>query len=306
MEGTPEEDLPVMHRSISLLATLSLVALATGCTGEAPAKAPPSGTNAPPVATAAPSVPHYKPVGSTDAWLVVGRAGQDGLQVIRASTEERISDLPLGVPDAGWATMVATTTTGDSTTVKELEVEADPPGRSQTIDGTWRLPTVGLDPLPVGVSADGRTIVLVPSDTTAGDGVSRFAILTRSFDAEPRIVELKGSFEYDALSPDGSTLYVVEHLPAPPEGHYQVRAVDTASGVLRDGAVVDKRLGDEAMAGYPIAQLRRNDGFVFTLYRGAEHQLIHALSSVDGWALCIDLPADRADNAEAALDWGLT
>jgi hypothetical protein len=101
-------------------------------------------------------------------------------------------------------------------------------------------------------------------------------------------------------------LYVVEHLPAPPEGHYQVRAVDTASGTLREGVVVDKREVDEAMAGYPIAQLRQADGMVFTLYRGAEHPFIHALSSVDGWALCIDLPATGADDDAAALDWGLT
>jgi hypothetical protein len=48
------------------------------------------------------------------------------------------------------------------------------------------------------------------------------------------------------------------------------------------------------------------DGMVFTLYHGAEHPLIHALSSTDGWALCIDLPAAGADDTGAASDWGLT
>ncbi len=123
--------------------------------------------------------------------------------------------------------------------------------------------------------------------------MSRFAILSRTFDRKPKIVQLNGSFEYDALSPDGTSLYVVEHLAGPPDGHYQVRAIDTATGTLRDGVVVDKANLNEPMAGYPIAQLRRSNGFVFTLYRGAEHPFIHALSSADGWALCIDLPADR-------------
>jgi hypothetical protein len=118
-------------------------------------------------------------------------------------------------------------------------------------------------------------------------------------------VELRGSFEYDTLSPDGSTLYVVEHLAGPPDGHYQVRAVDTATGTLRDGVVVDKAGGDEAMAGWPIAQARRPDGMVYTLYHGAEHPFIHALSSIDSWALCIDLPATGAADATAATDWGL-
>ena len=60
------------------------------------------------------------------------------------------------------------------------------------------------------------------------------------------------------------------------------------------------------MAGWPIAQARRPDGMVFTLYRGAEHPFIHALSSVDAWALCIDLPATGTTMRPRPLDWGLT
>jgi DNA-binding beta-propeller fold protein YncE len=296
-----------MHRSITIIAVAALAGLAAACTSQAPGKVPESTATGPSLAATLPPIaPHYKPVGSTDAWLVVGRAGQAGLHVIQASNQEPMFDLPVGVPDARWSTLLATTSTNDSTTVRELELGQDSPGRSQTIEGEWRLPTVGLDPLPAGVSADGQTIVLVEADASATDGVSRFAILSRTFDAEPRIVELEGSFEYDALSPDGTSLYIVEHLAGPPDGHYQVRAVDTASGVLRDGVIVDKRNLDEAMAGYPIAQLRQANGFVFTLYRGQEHPFIHALSSPDGWAICIDLPAVGADDPAAALDWGLS
>jgi len=228
------------------------------------------------------------------------------LQVIQASNREQVLTLPLGVPDVSWATMVAATAAHGTTLVKELEVQQEPPGRSQSIEGEWRLPTIGADPPPVGVSADGQTIVLIEAGAGAGDGASRFAILSRTFDTKPKIVELSGSFEYDALSPDGSTLYLVEHLAGPPDGHYQVRAVDTATGTLREGIVVDKQVLNEPMAGYPIAQLRQSNGFVFTLYRGAEHPFIHALSSADGWAVCIDLPATGSDDSAAALDWGLT
>lgn len=300
--------MPNTRRSIAMLAILCIAGMIAGaCTSQAAGNASPSAADSSPAMNAAPSGAHYKPVGSVDAWLVVGRAAQDGLHVIRASNEERILDLPLGVPDATWATMVAATVADGATIVSELEVQAEPPGRSQTIPGEWRLPTIGADPLPVGVSADGQTIVLVePGATAATDGTSRFAIVSRTFDAKPRIVELDGAFEYDALSPDGSLLYVVEHLAGPPDGHYQVRVVDTATGILRDGVVVDKANLDEPMAGYPIAQLRESSGMVYTLYRGADHPFIHALSSVDGWAICIDLPATGADDAAAALDWGLT
>ncbi len=54
--------------------------------------------------------------------------------------------------------------------------------------------------------------------------VSRFAIVERSLQAEPRIVELPGVFDFDTLSPDGSILYVAEHVPGPLAGRYQVRA----------------------------------------------------------------------------------
>jgi hypothetical protein len=298
-----------MHTVIAVIATVGLV---VACSGKAPNTAAPSGG---PAAAATPrsasgvSVP-APGTRSEDAWLVVGRSGEDGLEAIAGSTSQRLFGLPSGVPDGTWSQLVSATTTGKTTTVRDLRIP-ELEGVSQTIDGIWRLPTVGLDSTPVGVSDDGHTIVLVEdrAATAAGStaiGPSRFAVVDRTAAATPRIVELAGAFEYDALSPDGSILYVVEHLAGPPDGHYQVRALDTASGLLREGAVADKNEGDEAMAGWPIAQARRPDGMVFTLYHGAEHPFIHALSSIDAWALCIDLPAAGADDPATASDWGLT
>jgi hypothetical protein len=128
-------------------------------------------------------------------------------------------------------------------------------------------------------------------------------LLARS---EPtRVLELPGSLEFDALSSDGSILYVVEHLPGPPAAHYQVRAVDVSTGVMRPDVIVDKRNLDESMGGWPITQARHSNGVVFTLYRGAEHPFIHALNTAEAWAVCLDLPELGADDAEAAGDWGL-
>jgi hypothetical protein len=36
-----------------------------------------------------------------------------------------------------------------------------------------------------------------------------------------------------------------------------------------------------------------------------EHPFIHALNTIDGFAICIDLPPTRHDDADAASDWGL-
>ena len=285
------------------IALLAAIAVAS-CSAKAPPTVAPTAAIEPPAPVASETIRS-----SDDSGLVIGRSGDDGLQLILASSGERIFALPAGVPGRDWSQLISAAVTGTSTTIRDLRLpEMD--SSSQTIDGTWRLPTIGLDPTPVGVSDDGRTIALVedgsPAAGTARKTVSRFAIVDKTAAAPPRFVELAGDFEYDALSPNGSILYVVEHLAGPPDGHYQVRALDTATGVLREGAVADKNEGDEAMAGWPIAQVRRPDGMVFTLYRGAEHPFIHALSSVDAWALCIDLPATGADDPTAASDWGLT
>ncbi|MEO8437669.1 MAG: hypothetical protein ABI562_04360 [Chloroflexota bacterium] len=294
-------------RPFRFLAVIVIAFVALGCSGKTPPTAAPSApTSSPTTSPTAAASAAVKP--ASDAWLVAGRAGEDGLEVIRSSTSERLIDLPTGIPDPIWGRLVTASVNGSTTIVRDLTVQPGFGGASQTLAGSWRLPTLGAEPMPVGISGDGRTIVLVEAKGAASSGTSptsRFAVLRRTFDAKPRMVELAGSFEYDALAPDGSVLYVVEHLPGPPDGHYQVRAIDTATGVLRDGVVVDKAQSDEAMAGWPIGQVRRPDGMVFTLYHGAEHPFIHALSSIDAWALCIDLPSTGADDAGAAMDWGL-
>ena len=239
-----------------------------------------------------------------DAWLVVRRAGESQLRVLLSSTGEEIYRLPLGVPDDTWGSMVTTSPSGAGTIVERAIIQPDPIGQRQTIAGHWHLPTIGLDPTPVGVSAVSGTVVLVEDRpaSSGSTGTSRFAVLRGVLDPHPRIVALRGDFSYDALSPDGTILYVAEHLSGPPDGHYQVRAVDVATGVMRDAVIADKR-STEPMSGYPIGQLRRPDGMVFTLYRGAEHPFIHALNTVDAWAVCIDLPAAGPTND--ATDWGL-
>ena len=306
---SPTDRLTRPLRPTRALAAVLIGLVVLACTGKAPPTTPTGGASAVPSTRALAATPRAVPVipPSSDAWVAVGRTGADGLEIVQASTGEHLFNLPSGIPDPAWTQLVTVAAKDNSTVVRALDVP-ELGGASQVIDGAWRLPTLGADPTPVGVSGDGKTIVLVPDGAPAASGAaatSRFAILHRSLSGKPKFVTLDGSFGYDALSPDGAILYVVEHLPAPPVGHYQVRAIDTATGILRDGVVVDKVGLNEAMAGYPIAQSRQPDGMVFTLYRGPEHPFIHALDTVQAWAVCIDLPATGTDDATAALDWGL-
>lgn len=293
--GRPRRQAIVVFSSIAILAA--------ACSAAGTSSAAPLGTAAPPSSAAATQAP------GNDAWLVVGERGDPGLRVILASTREQLYELPLGVPADRWGHLVASTTTGGNTVVDEITVQPElPVWRSRTLEGAWRLPTVGLDPLPVGVANDdstitNSTIVLVEADAPAGASTSRFAVHTRGEPA--RIIELPGSLEFDALSPDGSILYVVEHLPGPPDSHYQVRAIDLPSGVMRDAVIADKRNLGTSMAGWPITQAAHSSGVVFTLYRGAMHPFIHALNTREAWAVCLDLPEIGHHDAAAALDWGI-
>ena len=232
-----------------------------------------------------------------DAWLVVGARGEPGLRVVLASTREELVALPMGIPNETWGEVVAARETGGQTLVDVITVQPDLPRQTRSLDGAWRLPMLGTDALPVGVSADRSTIVLV-EDLAADANTSRFAVFVERED--PRIIELPGSFEYDALSPDGSILYLIEHLSGPPADRYQVRAVDVATGTLRAEIIVDKRNLDATMGGWPITQLRHDGGVVFTLYRGTDHTFIHALQSREAWAVCLGLPVFGAGDEEAA------
>jgi hypothetical protein len=291
-----------------LICALALVAVACSA---AVVESPGPSVSSSPNATAHASPAAARP---PDAWLVVGRRGEAGVEVVQARTGEQDYELPLGAPtDPKWGELVVATSDGDSTTVQSLVVQPGFGGGTRVVDGRWRLPTIGDDPVPVGVSLDGSTVVLVEDTEASVRSTSRFLVLDRSsmflnspHPAVMQIVELAGSFEFDALSPSGRVLYVVEHLSTGPAGHYQVRAVDLPAGTLRPDVIVDKRKIGEEMAGWPISQLRAPDGVVYTLYRGLEHPFVHALQSADGFAVCIDLPiGDRGLDPDPVTDWGL-
>jgi hypothetical protein len=298
------------HWLLPLLATIVLA----GCSaaGRGASVAATGGPSGPPSAEPTPGSSPVASAQAGDSWLLVGRAGEKDLTVILDSTLEEQIAVPLGVPGQRWGSVFTATPGATSTMVRDVVIQPGYGGDGQTIEGRWVFPTIGVDPVPVGVSSNGATLVLVEADVAHGVAgadrtTSRFAVLDANLAVHhaPRIIELAGAFDFDALSPDGSLLYGAEQIPGPLVGRYQVRAVETATGALRPDVIVDKRNLDEQMAGYPINQARRGDGMVLTLYRGAEYPFVHALSSVDAWAVCIDLPTRGFDDVEAAADWGL-
>ena len=162
-------------------------------------------------------------------------------------------------------------------------VSTDASPEPAELDGDWRLPRVVVD-------------VTAPE--------------------EPQVVALPGEFTYDAWSPDGAHLYLIEHRPPAGSGKYVVRLYDLASRALRADPIADKRTQGEEMAGLPLARAETVDGAsVATLYvphpsgaHGAGHEglgrphgpFVHLLFADSASAVCVDLPQ------EVGRDWTMT
>jgi hypothetical protein len=200
--------------------------------------------------------------------------------------------LPAGVADARAGLLYATRIEprGALTRISALRSRDGRSARGTTVPGRWVIPAAAGDDLAGSLSGDGGTLALAgPS----GDGTSAFAVVDTALATAPARFTLRGRWSFDALSPDGAVVYLVQHRGA---GRYWVRAYDVARHRLRAGAIVEKGETDPDMTGSPVARAIGPGGSpVYTLYRGGDHgAFVHALHTDQGIALCVDLPGAAA------------
>ena len=171
--------------------------------------------------------------------------------------------------------------------------------RWRDVRGRWGVPGVASDGTAGGLSADGRTLVLVPAQTAPVPTRSVFLVV-RTRDLVPlRRVRLKGNFSFDALSPHGSRLYLIQHVSRPNLNRYVVRAYDLDRNRLLPGRIADRTQRGWVMAGWPLARATSADGrWVYTLYsRPSGYPFVHALDTVRGVAHCVGIPWHGSQNA---------
>jgi hypothetical protein len=103
---------------------------------------------------------------------------------------------------------------------------------------------------------------------------------------------LPGAFAFDALSPDGATMYLTQHASRAHITRYTVRAYDIPAGRLLPGVIADKTDHEWQMDGLPVSRLQTADGgWAYTLYQGGEYgAFVHALDTRTRTARCIDIP----------------
>jgi hypothetical protein len=166
--------------------------------------------------------------------------------------------------------------------------------RWSIIDGLlFGIPFVANDGSTGGLSRDLDTLIMASyAGPPSGTAATRFAVFdTRRFRVV-RYVTLRGAYSFDALSPDASTMYLIQYTSSRNWNRYRVRAYDLERGKLLRRVIADKRESDEAMTGWPLTRVTGQDGaWVYTLYgRPSGSTFIHALDTVHRAAICIDLP----------------
>jgi YVTN family beta-propeller protein len=179
-------------------------------------------------------------------------------------------------------------------------------------------------PAPTGFSPNGRWLVLVGDEGAK----SSFAIVDTSLVKLAAFAEVPGPFTYDAISDDGTSLYLIERIT--PEAArqlpgvnatygYRVRVYDVPAGKMSETLVVDVKLAaqtdgnnaetrlDGIMSGIYQSSVPSRDGrwnFSF-YYNPSRGPFIHVLHLDSRSAFCIlDLPL-VSGGSEKRLGWSL-
>jgi hypothetical protein len=172
---------------------------------------------------------------------------------------------------------------------------------SVALKGRWGFQVVSLAGDAAGLSANGRVLVAsTPPANPAGlAGPSRFTVLRTAPLRVAQSFTLPGSYTVDAVSPDGSKLFLIQHVEISGDiSRYRVRAYDLKTHRLLPGVIADKRQAGWTMRGYPLARAATaSESSVYTLYQpDGNYPFIHALDTVHASAVCIGLPLSWTGN----------
>jgi hypothetical protein len=176
---------------------------------------------------------------------------------------------------------------GSDTRVLAENVSTSALVRSATLSGSYGVPTLIPANVRLGMFRDGSRFVV---QSTANMRTSKFAVVRTADLSLAQAIELPGSFAFDALSPDGSRLYLIQHLSDDFQ-RYVVRAYDLQEGALVPGRIADKTQPGWVMRGYPVSRIVTANGrWVYTLYTNpAGFPFVHALDTVKSLAHCVGI-----------------
>jgi hypothetical protein len=206
-----------------------------------------------------------------------------------------------GITGPGGKLRYVTVPTENGTLVESIRVRDGHVMRWNVVRGDLLgIPYVASDGSTGGLSRDQRTLILASyAGGPSAGAVTRFAAFDTRLFRVVRTITLRGTYSFDALAPDASTLYLIQYTSSRDWNRYRVRTYDLARGKLLAQVIADKRESAEAMNGAPMTRATSADGaWVYTLYaRSSGSAFIHALDAANRAAVCIDLPWHVAPHA---------
>jgi hypothetical protein len=171
---------------------------------------------------------------------------------------------------------------------------------SKSFPGSFGVPMLTSSGPGGGMFRDGSTFVL---QSTGLFATTQFVLVSTSDLAVRDQIVLKGTFAFDALSPDGSKLYLIQHTSARDIQHYIVRGYDLTAHVLMPGRIADKTQKSWVMKGWTVDRVTTANGrWAYTLYANpGGFPFVHALDTVRGVAHCVGVPWPQTDSNQSEV-----
>jgi hypothetical protein len=181
--------------------------------------------------------------------------------------------------------------TDDGTALARIDTQDNAAVQTRTVGGGFTIPTVAVDKTTSGLSADGKTLVLGQPLSGLGQRTTQFEILDAKSLRMREPITLPGTYSFDAISPDGNLIYLIQYTSPGNPGHYLVRAYDVRGARLLGKPVIDPSEAGQPMTGRPVTRVMSPSGqWAYTLYQGSdEGPFVHALDTSGHRAVCVDL-----------------
>ncbi len=212
-------------------------------------------------------------------------ASADGLPVLGVDVGSS------GIAAPGGASRYVTIATRGGTLVERIRRDGGQVLAVSLFSGTFTIPAVAYDGSAGGLSGDRHTLVLIePRRSFPRARTALLVLRVPSLQVRARI-ELRGDFSFDAVSPGGSRIYLVNYVTPNDPTRYAVRSYSLEAMQLDPKAIVDPREPGDKMRGNPVSRAAGPGGrWAYTLYDGAGGTpFVHALDTADATARCIDL-----------------
>lgn len=209
-------------------------------------------------------------------------------------TPAAFATLPAGPTSLDHRFVYIATPQNGQTAITVRNAQTGAPVRTFTIPGTYSTAGMGFD--NDVLSGNGQWLALRALNQTGS--ITTVALVNTQTGKLTKTIALSGTYDLDAVSPDGSRLYLLQKLNDS-QGHYYVRLYQVNQNLLEPYNIVDKTIPNDIMIGTALTRQMASDGsLAYTLYVDTVHNIafVHILPLAGDYlgARCIDLPVGKS------------